>query len=164
MTDDQPEAKIEIELPGEDPEPPEYREMVDFGERVREVLSDYTWNCTTLVGTDGDPTPIPTLHACIESAFRIQVAGIFEDATFPQHVSDDPDVDADFVVSDQDLGQEDVAVTVSATDADMRRNRSTDRSPDDLAHWELTLRYRLPEDESATADAVSSSSISIQKR
>lgn len=165
MTDDKSETKIEIELPGEDPQPPEYQKMVDFGERVREEFSDYSWNLSTLVGTDGEPVTIPILSSCIESGFRIQVAEILESANFPQEVYDVPSVDADFVVSDQDLGQEEIAVSVSATDADNTSARQTAApSSKTEEHWEITLRYRIPESEPATADAISSSSISIKKR
>lgn len=165
MADDQSEPKIEIELPGEDPEPPEYQKMVDFGEQIREQFNDYTWDLYTLVGTDGEPRVIPTLPACIESAFRIQVAGMLEDANFPHEVYDVPDADADFVVTDQDLGREEIAVSVSATDADESPHGQTGESTAEFEeHWEITLRYRLRENETTTSDAVSCSSISIQKR
>lgn len=165
MTDDRSEPKIEIDLPGEDPEPPEYQRKVDFGERIREEFTDYSWDLYTLSGTDGEPRVIPTLPACIESAFRIQVAGTLDDATFPDHVYDAPDADADLVVTDQDLGMEEIAVSVSATDADSPPHGQTgEPAPEFEEHWEITLRYRLRENETTTADAVSSSSISVQQR
>ncbi|WP_135363080.1 hypothetical protein [Halosimplex halophilum] len=163
MTDDQPDADIEIELPGEDPEPPEYEKVADFGERLRERFAEYHWEFGMLAGADGETVEIPAVHSCIESAFRIHVAGTLAEAEFPQQVYDDPDVDADFLATDQELGLEDIAVTVTAT----RRDEGPDRTPERRAdgvheHWHVNLAYGLS-DSVVTSERVSDPTITIDE-
>lgn len=164
MADENPAPKIEIELPGEDPEPPEYEQRVAFGEAFREQFAAYDWTLGTLAGIDGETVEVPSLPTCIDAAFRVHVAGTLASADFPDEVYDVPDADADFAVTDQDLGEAEVAVTVTATPRGGPARRTVEAPASGVdEHWHVDLQYDLDDGAVVTAEAVTNPSITVAK-
>jgi hypothetical protein len=164
MTNEQLNAEIEIQLPGEDLEPPEYEMMVDFGEKFREEFSEYRWDLDMLSGANGQAVSIPTFASCIESAFRIYVAGTLTEADFPQQVYDVPEVNGDFVLTDKDLGNEEIAVTVTATPQGNRSHEPSEKETQQVSeHWHINLTYELSDHGTIPSEKISNPRIMINK-
>jgi hypothetical protein len=107
---------------------------------------------------------IPAVPSCIESAFRIHVAGSLAEVDVPQQVYDEPDAPGDFLLTGQELGMETIAVTVTATQRDGQSIDLPDGGTEGVPeHWHVHLTYDLA-DEGVTSERVSNPKITVSQR